>query len=121
MFCFLGDTTTEILRQESTGSQAILSCPTVIIECSFLTDEHANNAERIKHVLWSKLKPFMDENPETTFVLTYFSSRRWTSEDVSEILRDAPANVLPWIPSDTGLYCCPVGDDGEIDEIYIHF
>ena len=119
IFCFLGDTTTEIFSRDTDCTETILSCPTVIIECSFLTDEHADHAERCKHVLWSKLKPFVLEHPDTTFVLTHFS-RRWTARQVAEILNDAPSNVVPWIPSDTGLYCSPVGEAGEIQEIYSH-
>lgn len=51
LFCFLGDTTTEILAPDAPYAQTILDCPTVIIECSFLTDELVENAQRTKHVL----------------------------------------------------------------------
>ena len=100
-------------------TQTILDCPTVVIECSFLTDEHAENARRAKHVLWSKLLPIVKDHPDTTFLLTHFS-RRWTPRQVADILVFAPPNVVPWIPSDTALYGAQVGqeDDLEIKEIY---
>lgn len=124
LFCFLGDTTTDILDHEDAPyAQTILQdCPTVIIECSFLTDEHAENAQRTKHVLWSKLLPVVQNHPDTTFVLTHFS-RRWSPRQVADILAaDAPPNVVPWIPSnDTALYCTQVGKEDEIEEIYTHF
>lgn len=39
LFFFLGDTTTAILEEGAKDAQAILICPTVIIECSFPTEE----------------------------------------------------------------------------------
>jgi ribonuclease Z len=42
LFCFLGDTSTSIL--ESDQAETIFSCPTVIIECSFLTTDCTENA-----------------------------------------------------------------------------
>ena len=120
LFCFLGDTTTSIL--DGPYAERILSCPTVIIECTFLTDDCRENAERTKHVLWSDLKPHIESHPETTFVLIHFS-HRWSVQDVSDFFRkEALSNVIPWIPSnDIGLTCQPVNGSVVVDEVWSHF
>ena len=127
LFCFLGDTTASILR-DGPDAERILACPTVIIECSFLTDDCRENATRSKHVLWSDLRPHVVSHPDTTFVLTHFS-HRWSTEEVGDFFaREDLPNVVPWIPSSNqaGLHCWPVGEEQEkeeppIDEVWSHF
>lgn len=119
LFCFLGDTSVSIL--EGDQAENIFLCPTVIIECSFLTDDCRQNAERTKHVLWPDLKPHVLAHPETTFVLTHFS-HRWSVEEISKFFANEDlANVVPWIPADTGLYCQEAGKEAEVEEVWSHF
>ena len=101
MFCFLGDTSTFILKEGSTAAERIFSCATIIIECSFLTDDCKDNAERTKHVLWSELRPYIISHPNTTFVLTHFS-HRWSVNEIETFFENENLpNVIPWTPADT--------------------
>ena len=120
LFCFLGDTHASILS--GPDADLIFSCPTVIIECSFLTDDCLENAERTKHVVWSQLKAHVVAHPETFFVLTHFS-HRWSSSEIVEFFRQENLpNILPWVPAEEELYCRSVGEQVEaIDEVWSHF
>ena len=119
LFCFLGDTSTSILSESDQADQ-IFSCPTVIIECSFLTDDCRDNAARTKHVLWSDLKPHVIAHPETTFVLTHFS-HRWTAQEIANFfVEEGLPNVVPWIPADTRMYCQEAGQERAVEEVWTH-
>ena len=113
MFAFLGDTTAQGIFGESGDNPAtstertkqtrnkILACPTVIMECSFLTDDNRDQAARSKHVLWSDLRPHIESNPDVTFVLMHFS-HRYSRQEVSDFFareENYLPNVVPWIPS----------------------
>jgi len=73
LVCFMGDTTaaafennTDILRQHKY----------VIVECSFIDDMDDASRERAnktKHMHWGSLKPYVEANPDTMFLLTHFS------------------------------------------------
>ena len=120
MFCFLGDTSTSILKDKDTAER-IFSCATIIIECSFLTDDCRENAQRTKHVLWSDLKPYIVSHPETTFVLTHFS-HRWSVTEIEKFFeKENLPNVIPWIPADTRMYCQDIGKEREVEEVWTHF
>ena len=120
LFCFLGDTGTSIL--EGPDADRIFACPTIIIECTFLSDDCTENAERTKHVLWSSLRPHIVSHPDTTFVLIHFS-HRWSVQDVSKFFqKEALPNVMPWIPSnDVGLICQPAGEGVVVGEVWSRF
>ncbi|CAB9527980.1 tRNase Z [Seminavis robusta] len=101
LFAFLGDTTAEGVFGDSSAEirRKVLACPTVIMECSFLTDDNRMQAAKSKHVLWSDLKPHIESHPNATFVLMHFS-HRYTRDEVHEFFQ-APENylpnVVPWI------------------------
>ena len=65
LFAFLGDTTSVVLERHP----ALLKYPLLFIECSFIRASDDEQAEARKHVCWTSLKPFVVENPNTTFVL----------------------------------------------------
>mmetsp|Transcript_77440 Transcript_77440/g.173325 ORF Transcript_77440/g.173325 Transcript_77440/m.173325 type:complete len:477 (-) Transcript_77440:197-1627(-) len=86
---------------------AILACPTVVVECSFLgaagMTEEESEAEAILrgHLSWSQLRPVVLANPQTTFVLVHFSER-YTDGDIREhFLADSstPRNIVLWLDS----------------------
>jgi ribonuclease Z len=135
MFAFLGDTTvdgifgtTSLEGIATAGSDEIvkirtkiLGCPTVIMECSFLTDDNRDQAAKSKHVLWSDLKPHIESHPEVTFVLMHFSHRYGAKEihDFFQAEENYLPNVVPWIPEQrlladdaSPLYC---------EEVWSHF
>lgn len=118
LFCFLGDTSTSIFA--SSDAQFIFSCPTIIVECTFLTEDCRDNAQRKKHVLWSDLKPHVVAHPEIIFVLIHFS-HRWNATEVQEFFQtENLPNVVPWIPADTRMYCQEVETEREVEEVWNH-
>lgn len=69
-FCYIGDSTTkvfdmnpEILRQHSV----------VVTECSFIAEKDVKRAEETQHTHWNHLKPIVESNPNTLFVLIHFT------------------------------------------------
>jgi len=90
-FCFLGDTDERIF-----SNPIIQKFPTVIVECTFLYDEHVKNAKKDKHMHWIKLKPFIESNPHITYILIHFSSR-YSDEDINEFFKDKKLdNMIVW-------------------------
>ena len=61
---FISDTGKSIL-----GTLPFNNYPIVIIECTFLEEEHYEEAEKRKHLHWKDLYPIIQTNPETTFIL----------------------------------------------------
>jgi len=124
LLCFLGDTTASIL--DGPDADLIFCCPTIIVECTFLTEDCRENAERTRHVVWADLRPHVVSHPETTFVLIHFS-HRWSVREVFDFFRNEGLdNVIPWTPSDdvgscVGLFCRPAGDEASVDEVWSHF
>lgn len=79
-FAFLGDTTHHVFTTEPN----ILKYKSVICECTFLTEDDLSHAEEKKHMNWINLKPIIQANQDTTFILTHFS-RKYTKEFVDEL------------------------------------
>lgn len=52
---------------------SLLSYKTIIIECTFLKDEHNMRAEETLHISWNDLKPFIINNKQNNFMLMHFS------------------------------------------------
>ncbi len=88
--------------------QAILKCPTVMIECTFIEQDMEHEANDRQHICWTQLKPIVMANPNTTFMLFHcsdryrkrevlvaaFKSTYKTGEDASSV-----SNVLVWLPT----------------------
>lgn len=47
----------------------------IMVECTYVDDADAALAVRNRHVLWSKLRPATQRNPDVTFLLVHFSTR----------------------------------------------
>jgi len=75
LFVFLGDTTHKVFQDHPD----ILKFPVVIVECTFLLEEHLPNADKTLHMHWNNLKPIVEGNPNTFFVIIHFSARYSTS------------------------------------------
>ena len=96
IFAFLGDTTVKVLADEPEWLKQEI--PVVITECSFLRDEHREQAERVKHTLWSDLEKVIRRWPKTTFVLMHFSMR-YTESEIRSFFKDlpnCPENIVVW-------------------------
>lgn len=70
-FSYVLDTSIKTVEE----NPQFLKYPVVIIECSLLMDDEYDLAEKKKHIHWLQLKPFIESNPDTLFVLTHFSMR----------------------------------------------
>jgi ribonuclease Z len=72
-FYFSGDTTHELFELDK--GKKILSYPNIIIECSFVLEEDLSHAIEKKHMGWLNLKPYIQSNPNTNWILTHFSQK----------------------------------------------
>jgi ribonuclease Z len=97
LFAFCGDTTAEVFQV----SPELLLYPIVIVECSFIVPEDAEQASATKHMHWSELEPVVRQNPNTKFVLIHFS-HRYSLEFVHDFFagQNVP-NVVVFLPPAT--------------------
>jgi ribonuclease Z len=86
-FCFLGDTNEFVL-----SNPILKDFKTIMLECSFLYDEHIKEAEDHRHIHWTKISKFIQDNPEITFVLYHFSFR-YTNEEIAEFFNKVQCPV----------------------------
>lgn len=70
-FSFVLDTSIKTIEQYP----QFLQYSVVIIECSFLMDDEYDLAEKKKHIHWKQLRPYIETNSNTLFILTHFSLR----------------------------------------------
>ncbi|WP_331769897.1 MBL fold metallo-hydrolase (plasmid) [Embleya sp. NBC_00888] len=106
LFAFLGDTHVNVFER----NPWLLTYPVVITECTFLDDSELDRANRIGHTVWSRLKPVVEANPQTLFVLTHFSLR-YSDHEVLAFFRrqhedpevSMPDNVMLWAHPDSRL------------------
>lgn len=92
VFVFLGDTTHAVLDKTS----RIFLYPTIIVECTFLDEEHVATAASTRHMHWNNLRPVVLEHPCNTFVLIHFSSR-YSHEYVDEFFgKQGIPNIVIW-------------------------
>lgn len=92
-FCYIGDTNEKILENE-----LLLKFPTIIIECTFLYEDHLKYAKDDKHMHWNFLKPFIISHPDITFILMHFSFR-YTDDEIRKFFKneDEIKNMSIWI------------------------
>ena len=73
--------------------------PLIIIECTFLEDEHYEEAVSRKHLHWKDLEPIVKNNPDNTFIFGHFSCR-YKDEfltDFESKLKINYNNIIFWI------------------------
>jgi len=96
-FAFLGDTTSKIFE-----TKELFNFPVVIVECTFLFNEHEAAAEPSGHMHWSQIKQVAEKYSNTTFVLIHWSMR-YKVEEIQKFFNElpggSPPNVYPWITS----------------------
>ena len=91
-FCFLGDTSKEILKES-----AITKYKTIMIECTFINDDDLTQADKTFHMHFRYLEEYIRDNPEKTFILYHFS-QRYSKNDLFEFFEKVNLpNVIPWI------------------------
>jgi len=91
---FSGDTTHELFEIES--NKKILSYPNIIIECTFINEEDQTHAKEKLHMAWSNLKPYVESNSNTNWILTHFS-QKYRKEQVETFFnKENISNVKVW-------------------------
>lgn len=92
IFCFLGDTSKEILNNSS-----LKNYKNIMIECTFLFDTELEQADKTLHMHWKYLGPFIESNKEINFILYHFSQRYKRKEIKDFFDNQSLPNVIPWI------------------------
>jgi ribonuclease Z len=92
VFCFLGDTNEFVLK-----NPILEKFKLIMIECTFLDDEHIKEANDNRHMHWINLKPYITHHPNTIFILYHFSFRYDKSYIKSFFEKQNIINVIPWI------------------------
>jgi ribonuclease Z len=96
--CYLLDTDHRMLYKDKDciyPDENIGKYKNIIIECTFIDDEHKSEAHETKHMLWSNLKPFILAFPDTQFILCHFSMRYKESEIIEFFKKENIKNVTP--------------------------
>ena len=91
-FAYVCDTSIEVFQLNPT----LLDYPTIFIECTFLLADELENAIKTSHIHWEQLKPVVENNPKTTFVLFHFSQRYRDSEIAAFFDKEKVPNVIWW-------------------------
>ena len=68
--CFMGDTTHAVFERHP---EILLQHKLIVVECSFIDEKDVERAKTTKHMHWFDLKPYVEANPETDFILIHFS------------------------------------------------
>ena len=90
-FCFLGDTSKEVL-----SDNRLEKYTTVMIECTFIEEEDLGQADETKHMHWIYLEPYVRTHPDITFILYHFS-QRYKKEFINEFFNGLQMqNVIVW-------------------------
>ena len=98
--CYLLDTDHHMLYKDKDckyPDENIGKYKNIIIECTFIDDEHKKEAKETNHMLWSNLKPFIIAFPNTQFILCHFSMRYKDSEIIEFFKKENIKNVTPVI------------------------
>ena len=96
-FCYVLDTSIKTVVE----NPQLLTYPIVIIECSLLMDDEIELANQKKHIHWTQLKPFVEANPQTLFILTHFSLR-YKDQEIKDFfdkvkIETGISNIHPWL------------------------
>lgn len=92
LFCYLGDTTIEVFNDIS-----IFNFCTIIVECTFLYDEHLEMAKEKTHMHWSQLQPIILTHPNNFFILYHFSTRYSDKNILYFFENKITSNMKLWI------------------------
>jgi ribonuclease Z len=63
------------------GNKEIFTYPTIIIECTFITEIRSP-----EHISWIDIEPYIKKYSKITFVLIHFS-KRYTTEELTEFFK----------------------------------
>eukprot|EP01102_Stenamoeba_stenopodia_P004557 TRINITY_DN14858_c0_g1_i1.p1 TRINITY_DN14858_c0_g1~~TRINITY_DN14858_c0_g1_i1.p1 ORF type:complete len:285 (-),score=81.71 TRINITY_DN14858_c0_g1_i1:28-882(-) len=95
LFAFMGDTTEKVFADHP----ELFQYPLIITECSFLFDDHQQQARDSFHTHWRGVEPYVAANPNTSFMFIHFSLR-YKDEEIEEFFanqRKTYPNVFAFV------------------------
>lgn len=96
LFCFIGDTDHKIFENPDI-IKILEKYNLIIIECTFLDDEHIKHAKDDKHIHWSNLKQYVEKYNNKIFILIHFSAR-YTDDYIRNFFeKEKINNIIIWI------------------------
>lgn len=95
-FCYLGDTSHEVLKDPRLEKYL-----TLMVECTFIDPDDHDNAILTKHMHWEYLKPYILSHENMNFIIYHFS-QRYKPEQIkeffdNEFVKNCITNVKVWI------------------------
>lgn len=78
-------------------SPALEKYPSIMIECTFIDDDHVGYARDDCHMHWKYLKPYIIAHPNTRFLLMHFSGRYAAEYLEKFFVNENIPNVFPII------------------------
>ena len=110
-FCYLGDTDHRILY-ESDGkwNRHLEKYSTIIIECTFLEDTDTKQAKDKKHMLFSRLLPFIEQHQNINFMLCHFSMKYKDKDIIDFFNKINLPNIIPIVSDFDELQTLAVSD-----------
>jgi ribonuclease Z len=91
-FCYIGDTNEYILKNPILNKFKL-----IMIECTFIDNDHFKEAQNNRHMHWNHLKPYINSHPEMTFILYHFSFRYDKLYIKNFFINENIKNVFAWI------------------------
>jgi ribonuclease BN (tRNA processing enzyme) len=100
-FIYMGDTS---IKGAIDNIEVLRTYRTIIIECTFLQEEHRGQGEDAKkHIAWQELAPLIqDSSSDCEWILIHFSMR-YSSQEVREFFNEKRrygeigSNVIVWV------------------------
>ncbi|ARF10191.1 ribonuclease BN tRNA processing enzyme [Hokovirus HKV1] len=92
LFCYLCDTNINIFSDVS-----IFSYRTIMIECTFIDQEHENRALERDHIHWSQIKPYVEKYVNIEFILFHFSNIYEPEYIKNFFNKESLKNIKVWI------------------------
>lgn len=88
LLAYVCDSTVEVFER----SPELLEYKYVIVECTFFCE---GATMRRKHIHWDDLRPFVEDNPDTQFIIVYLSMR-YTDDEIASFGTSLPVNARVW-------------------------
>jgi len=92
---FLGDTTPAVFER----NEGLEGVPTVFVECTGYLEGTEEKMESRGHTHWTGLRPVVERNPSTLFVLIHISQGVKEAEAVGILVASGLPNVNLWLDS----------------------
>lgn len=99
-FCYLGDTDHHVFYEDkdcTIFSKKLEKYRTIIVECTFINDEDEKQAKKKKHMLLSKMLPFIQSHSNITFMLCHFSMRYKDADIIDHFKTLNVDNIVPLV------------------------